>query len=37
LAPFMKDDGFKIEANLEECEDWNDDVMVMMGVVKNIN
>jgi hypothetical protein len=29
----MKDDGFKIEANLEEC----DDVMVMMGVVKNIN
>ena len=37
LAPFMKDDGFKIEANLEECEDWNNDVMVMMGVVKNIN
>jgi hypothetical protein len=33
----MKDDGFKIEANLEEYEDWNDDVMVMMGVVKNIN
>ena len=37
LAPFMKDDGFKIEANLEECEDWNDDVVVMMGVMKNIN
>ena len=33
----MKDDGFKIEADLEEYEDWNDDVMVMMGVVKNIN
>jgi hypothetical protein len=33
----MKDVGFKIEANFEECEDWNDDVMVMMGVVKNIN
>ena len=33
----MKDDGFKIEANLEEYEDWNDNMTVMMGVVKNIN
>jgi hypothetical protein len=33
----MKDDGFKIEADLKEYEDWNDDGTVVMGVVKNIN
>lgn len=30
----MKDDEFKIEADFDEYEDWNDDVTVMMGVVK---
>lgn len=34
MAPFMKDDGFKIEADLDKYEDWNDDVTVLMGVVK---
>jgi len=33
----MKNDGFKIEDDLEEYEDWNDDVTVVMGVVNNIN
>jgi hypothetical protein len=30
----MKDDGFKIEADLDEYDVWNDHVTVMMGVVK---
>jgi hypothetical protein len=32
----MKNDGFKIEADLEEYEDWNDDVTVVMGVVNKL-
>jgi hypothetical protein len=32
----MKNDGIKIEADLEEYKDWNDDVTVVMGVVNNI-
>ena len=30
----MKDYEFVIEADLDEYEDWNNDLTVMMGVVK---
>jgi hypothetical protein len=30
----MKDDEFVIEVDLNEYEDWNNDLTVMMGVVK---
>ena len=30
----MKDDEFVIEADLDEYEDWNNDLTVTMGVVK---
>ena len=30
----MKEDEIVIEADLDEYEDWNNDLTVMMGVVK---